>query len=229
MVSMKTIADKLNISRTTVSRILNNKMDSHKYKKETIELVRKTAEELGYTSNLVAKSLKLGSTKILSFLVPDIAHPTYISILKAIEKLASEAGYSLLICATEEDTEKEKRILKMLQSRMVDSVIIAPVSYYESLDDQYSYPLICIDRKTKNAKYPAVLFNNEKAAYNATIAMLEKNVKRPLFIAGNPVDYSVMQRLEGFKRALQEYSLTYTEDRIVFGVFNWQTAKNKIN
>ena len=228
MVSMQTIADELNISRSTVSRILNNKIENQKYRKETIERVRKTADALGYTSNMIAKSLKMGSTKTLSFLVPDIAHPTYITFLKTLERLADEAGYSLLICATEEDVNKENNLLKMLQSRMVDGVIIAPVSYYSSLNSNYSFPLVCIDRKTKNKNYPSVLIDNRKEAYRATMKILDAGAKKPLFLAGNKADYCIINRLKGFKSALEEQKLFLADNHIIYNIYNWKDAKLKI-
>ena len=107
MVSMKDIANRLQISRCTVSNILNERFENKSYRKETIELVRATAKEMGYVSNNMARSLKTGSTGTIAIVVPDIANYFYIKIIKEVEQLANDAGYSLIICMAEEKLEKD--------------------------------------------------------------------------------------------------------------------------
>ena len=129
MVSMKDIARELNLSRCTVSNILNNKLDQYSYRKETIELVRNKAEEMGYVVNNLAQSLKTGTAHMIALVIPDISSTFYIEIIRKIERLAYDSNYGLIVCVTEEQVDKERRILEMLKSRRVDGVIIACVSY----------------------------------------------------------------------------------------------------
>ena len=114
MVSMKDIAAELNLSRCTVSDILNNKTKTKSYKQETIDLVLNKAKEMGYITNNIAKSLKTGRTKTIALVVPDISNSFYIHIIKEIENLAYAANYSTIICITEENLEKENHILHTL-------------------------------------------------------------------------------------------------------------------
>ena len=106
MVTMKDIANRLNLSRCTVSNILNGKLQNKTYKKETIELVLKTAEEMGYVSNTIAQSLKTGMTMTIAVEVPDFANSYYINIVKEIEQLAAKDNYNLIICIAEEKLKK---------------------------------------------------------------------------------------------------------------------------
>jgi LacI family transcriptional regulator len=147
MLSMKDIATRLNISRCTVSNILNNKLEGKSYRKETIDLVRATAIEMGYVSNKLARSLKTGSTGTIAIVVPDIANTFYIGIIKEVEKRANECGYSLFICMAEEILKKENAAMTMLQSRCVDGVLISPVSHEKSLKGKYPFKIVCFDRK----------------------------------------------------------------------------------
>ena len=163
MVSMKDIANALNLSRCTVSDILNNKLEYRSYKPETIEMVRRKAQEMGYISNNIAKSLKTGSTRTLAIVVPHLSNPFYTNIIQKVEKLANSEDYSLIICTTEEKLEKENHVLNMLTSRMVDGILISPVSYESSLLNKYSYKIVCFDRSVKDGKYPAALFDNKMA------------------------------------------------------------------
>ena len=91
MVSMKDIAKELNLSRCTVSDILNHKTGKKSYKQETIDLVLSTAKEMGYVTNNIAKSLKTGSTRTIALVIPDISNSFYTHIIKEIECLAYAA------------------------------------------------------------------------------------------------------------------------------------------
>src|SRR5699024_822747 len=96
LISMKDIAEALNVSRTTVSNIVNNNKNKS-YKKETIERVFSKAKEMGYTTNNIAVSLKTGKTNSIAIVVPDIANDFYINIIKEVEDLAKKSTY-LAIC-----------------------------------------------------------------------------------------------------------------------------------
>lgn len=228
MVSMKDIANKLNISRCTVSNILNNKFGNKSYKKETIDLVLKTAKEMGYVSNNIAKSLKTGSTGTIAVVVPDIANTFYIRIIKEIERLANDRDYSLIICIAEEKIEKEHKALQMLQSRMVDGVLISPVSYKESLSDTYPFRVVCFDRTVSDNRYCSVLIDNKQSAYMLTNKLLEKANIAPLFLAGSELDYTVVSRLQGYKKALKEKGIEYREENTIYGIYDDESAYKKV-
>ena len=86
MVSMKDIAKELNLSRCTVSNILNNKLEQYSYRKETVDAVRRKAEEMGYVMNNLAQSLKTGSAHMIALVIPDISSTFYINIIQEIER-----------------------------------------------------------------------------------------------------------------------------------------------
>ena len=165
MVSMKDIANKIGVSRCTVSNVLNNRLDGKSYRKETIELVRKTATEMGYISNSMARALKTGSSQTIAVVVPDIANTFYIKIIKEIERRANAMNYSLIICMAEEILEKENAVLRMLQSRCVDGVLISPVSFSESLQENYPYKIVCLDRTVAGDRFPCIKIDNYTAGY----------------------------------------------------------------
>jgi LacI family transcriptional regulator len=229
MVSMKDIANKLSLSRTTVSNILNNKLSNKSYKKETIESVFKTAREMGYIPNSLAVSLKTGSTKTIAIVVPDIANDFYVNIIKETEKLCNEVNYSLIICITEEQVEKEERALKMLQSRMVDGVLIAPVSFNKSLLETYPFKIVCFDRTVSNGRFPTVTIDNYIAAKSLTNKLLSTGARNPLFMAGSKSDYTITQRLVGHQDALKDNGLVFDNNNVIYNIFDDQDAYNKLN
>ena len=228
MVSMQDIANELGISRCTVSNIINEKQ-GYSYKKETIEMVKKTADEMGYVSNIIAQSLKTGSTKTIAIVVPDFANPFYINIVKEIELLANKDDYNIIICMTEEKIEKEKKVLKMLQSRMVDGILISPISYTESLKDIQETKIVCFDRCVENERFPRVIINNKEATKKLVGKLLKENVRKPLFIATSKDDYTIRQRVLGFKEALEEKGYEYSKDRVIYDIYNAEQAYNVLS
>lgn len=220
MVSMKDIAKALGLSRCTVSDILNNKLEGRSYKPETIETVRRTAKEMGYISNNIAKSLKTGSTKTLAIVVPHLSNPFYTNIIQKVEKLATGRDYSLIICTTEEKLEKENHVLDMLMSRMVDGIMISPVSYEESLQKKYSYKIVCFDRTIEGGRYPAALFDNGAAARELMKRILKRGCQKPLFLNTAKSDYTICCRMKEYMGVLKEAGITPDERLIYYDIYD---------
>ncbi len=201
MVSMKDIAEHLGISRCTVSHVLNNNLDKFNYRPETVDRVRKAAKELGYVMNTVARSLKTNRTGTIAVAVADITNAFYTQVIRELEDACFENDTALIICASGENQKKEEDILTMLNSRQIDGLVISPVSYEESLQGKYPFPIVQFDRRTKNTDYPFVGINNAGAAQQGTEHMFNKGCSRPLFIGTNKDDFSVRERLSGFTKA----------------------------
>ncbi|MDD4112239.1 MAG: LacI family DNA-binding transcriptional regulator [Herbinix sp.] len=224
MVSMKDIAHELNLSRCTVSNILNNKLEGKSYKKETIELVLKKACEMNYVPNNIARSLKTGSTRTIALVVPDICNSFYTKIIKEVELLAYAENYSLIVCVAEEILEKENKILEMLASRRIDGVLISPVSSYQSLQGKYPFKIVCFDRIVNNRDFCSVLINNEDAAKELTLRMIERGITNPLFLATSKDDYTVQCRLKASIKTLNENNIQFNPANIIYNVYDSNVA-----
>src|SRR4030065_186311 len=109
-VTLKSIADRLNVSVTTVSRVLNGKSDRYRISRETQELINTAAKELSYSPNQLARGLRLKRTNTIGYIIPDISNPFFSSIAKSVEKSARKLGYSILLCDSEEDTKIEENL-----------------------------------------------------------------------------------------------------------------------
>lgn len=220
MVSMNDIAKELKLSRCTVSNILNDKLDNYSYRQETIDMVRNKAEEMGYVVNKLAQSLKTGSAHMIALVIPDISSTFYIKIIQEIERKAFESNYELIICITEENLDKERRILESLKKHRVDGVIIAGVSYKESFISENAYKVVVFDRIMEKVDLPTVTIDDQKAAYDLTSHILDKGFHTPLFIATSPGDYTVQKRLEGYREALSEYGIQCDDNLIFYNCFH---------
>ena len=123
--TLKDVAEKLNISVSTVSRVVNNK----KYvNPKTREKVLKALEEMNYTPNQVARSLKKRATNTIGIIVPDISEDFFAHVIKGIDEILSNNGYSIILCDTDEKPEKEELYLNLLIEKQVDGIILATVS-----------------------------------------------------------------------------------------------------
>ncbi|HHU53931.1 MAG TPA: LacI family transcriptional regulator [Clostridiaceae bacterium] len=228
MVSMKDIADKIGVSRTTVSNILNGHTDVYSYKEETIKSVIETADELGYVTNYVAASLKTGKTLTIAIVVPDIRNSYYAHLIKKIESLSKEDNYNLMVCITEEDVEKEQRILLMLRSRMVDGIIISPVSYKSSLDNISQLPpTVTFDRKSANDKIPSLTLSNYEIANKLGLILREQGATKPLFMGGNAYDSTIVKRYEGLNSVFHSKNSDSGVNKIL-DVYSNEDAYNQI-
>lgn len=221
---MKDIANKIGVSRCTVSNVLNNRLDGKSYRKETIELVRKTATEMGYISNSMARALKTGSSQTIAVVVPDIANTFYIKIIKEIERRANAMNYSLIICMAEEILEKENAVLRMLQSRCVDGVLISPVSFSESLQENYPYKIVCLDRTVTGDRFPCIKIDNYTAGYELCAQIIRDGARRPLFLAGSKEDHTIEMRFNGICAALNDQGLTFPQGHAFMDIFEEDAA-----
>src|SRR5665648_1122763 len=122
--TLKDIAEKLNMSVSTISRVVNN----YSYVNE--ETRKKVLEELSsvdYMPNQVARSLKIKSTKIIGIVVPDICERFFGQIIKGVDAIISDTGYSIILVDTNENKKKEEMYLDLLFQQRVDALIIATV------------------------------------------------------------------------------------------------------
>lgn len=227
MVSMKDIANKINVSRCTVSDILNGK--TSKYRQQTIDLVLNTANEMGYLRNELSRSLKTGKSGTIALVIPDIANTFYVRIYKEIERLAYSANFSLITCITEENLEKEEEILKTLSGRMVDGILISTVSSTQSLRGNYPFQIVCFDRATDHGEFPSITIDNENAASSLAKRFIEKGAKEPLFIGTSPNDYTIRLRTKGFVSEFQNHGFEIPNSHILYDIYDDSSSYELVN
>ncbi|MFD2144991.1 LacI family DNA-binding transcriptional regulator [Mucilaginibacter antarcticus] len=124
--SIADIAEALNISKTSVSFILNGQAEEKRISKKLVDKVVQYVEEVGYKPNLLAKSLRTGKSNTIALMVEDISNPFFASIARLIEDRAYQNGYRITYCSTDNDTAKTKDMIGIFQDRHVDGYIIAP-------------------------------------------------------------------------------------------------------
>jgi LacI family transcriptional regulator len=204
-VTLKDIAQSLNISVSTVSRALNNKGDIDP---ETKKMVKNKARDLGYFPNTAAKALKGKNSLLLGVIIDDNANPFYAEVLKGMEKAARKKGFHLILVNTAGRLDEQKFAVEFLQSRGVDGILLAPVRDDKPKDLEYfRVPFVVVGRHFEKADLLEIYNDDETGGYIATKRLLEKGKRKLLHICSRLNIFPSRARLNGFKKALKEYNL----------------------
>lgn len=230
-ISMKEIAKLSGVSVATVSRVINN---NGRFSEETRKRVQKIIDEYGYTTNMAAKSLRISKSKTIGLIVPNIDNEWFSHLVLEIEKYFFQRNYSVFICNTSQDAEKEIAYFRSLNSKLVDGIIC--ISGIEEIPtDQVirNIPIVCIDRKPKdhiNAYY--VESNHYSGGYKATEELIKQGCKKIAIITRNKTISANKQRFDGYKQALKDHNLPgYPELEILFDPSkpNYEGAREAVN
>jgi LacI family transcriptional regulator, galactose operon repressor len=209
--SLNDIAKALNVSKATVSFVLNDKGDQFNISKEKQRLIKEKAKELSYVPNFFAKSLRQGETKTIGLVLPDISNAFYAEICKTIQEKLYATGYNTFIVNTNDDMELEKVLMRELIQRSIDGMIIAPSNDIKDLIPillETHIPVVFTDRPgDENADFVGV--NNLKEA-EKLIQSFSIKPKRLVALVPSPSDVSTIQdRIEGTKLACEEANIDF--------------------
>ena len=196
------VARRAQVSPSTVSRVLNGKQTVDA---ALAERVRKAARALDYRPNALARSLRRSQTNLWAVLVSDINNPFFTALVRGVEDVARTSQYSVVLCNSDEDPDKEAGYVAAILAEQMAGVIISPTSRSGHVRDllDASIPIVAIDRQVPGATVDIVAVDNEHAAELATTHLVDEGFARIACIAG-PRDISTaQQRLEGYRRALR--------------------------
>ena len=216
--SLQDIADRLKVSKTTVSWTLSGQGDAKGVKQETQEKVRQCARAMNYRPNLLARSLNTGLSRILGLIIPDITDSFFSTIARHIEIEAEKNGYSLMIASSESDQKRENQLLSMFQDRQVDGIIIAPTQDSEDkireLVMEEEYPIVVIDRIFPELNIDSVCVDNRHATQTIVQDMIKDGARHIAFLTTNPHIYTMRERYLGYTDALSGYGMKINGDLI---------------
>lgn len=183
-----------------------------------MQLVLKTAEEMNYRPNQLARSLRLKKTHTIGLLVPDISNPFFSYITRSIQRVAHRYGYSLIVCDTDDNIEFEIEHINLLTSKGVDGLIIMPVGQkYEHIQNvlNISIPVVLMDRSFDELRTHCVVVDNYTGAYKAVEHLIALGHSRIAIIQGLPNTKTNNERVKGYKDALIRHNLPIDENLIV--------------
>ncbi|EAF3073099.1 LacI family DNA-binding transcriptional regulator [Listeria monocytogenes] len=217
--SIKDIAKLSGVSVATVSRVIN---DNGRFSEETREKVLAVIKETNYQMNFSAKSLRMNKSFSVGILVPDISNYFFSSVVQQIEAILFDQGYSTIICNTGRNLDKEMAYLNMLESKMVDGLIVisgADEFGFKYTNAENGIPYVCIDRQPKDKKDTIFISSNHyQGAFEATEALIHAGVKSPVIFMHSRQSSSAKERLKGFQDALKKNNIHYDPDVSKFTV-----------
>jgi LacI family transcriptional regulator len=217
-VTLNDIANKAGVSVSTVSRVLNHKTKKYRISAETENLIVQAAKKLNYKPNQLARGLRLKKTHTIGLVVPDISNPFFAHVTRIIQTHAYQAGYSLIVCNTDEDINTELAQIELLISKGVDGFIVMPVGttyvHFQKLMND-DVPLVLLDRSFDNLDTNSVVVDNYAGAYKATEYLISMGHAKIAIIQGLPDTYTNNARVKGYLDALKDSGIDVNRNYIV--------------
>ncbi len=217
LATIKEVAKLAGVSVATVSRVLNNQGYVHL---DTREKVEKAIKQLNYTPNAVARSLFKKASNTIALIIPDIANPYFPQLVKWIEKELTEAGYDLLLFNSNNDVDKELRLIYLLEAKYIDGLLL--VSNHLTKEDvkKVTLPIVALDQFL-DEDIPSVTVNNYQGAKEAVQHLIDSGCQSIGHIVGPHDSYTSKHRLRGYLDVMKEQNKT---PRIVEGEYDLTTA-----
>jgi LacI family repressor for deo operon, udp, cdd, tsx, nupC, and nupG len=227
-VGIKDIAARAGVSIATVSHALRK---PGRVAEATRKRVLAAADEVGYTRNNLAASLRTSRSGNIVVIIPDVADSYNYGIIKAIEKVAHRRGYSVLLGDTQGSAKREREFAAMTRSRQADGIILMshriPFDVArEELEPDELPPLVNACEFTGYDGFPTVSIDDRQAAIDATTHLVDFGHVDIAVITGDMETTSSRNRLEGFKAAMEMAGLQHNERLIVYGDYSAQCGES---
>lgn len=208
MASIKDVALRAQVSITTVSHVINRtRFVSDKVRAEVETAVR----ELGYVPSAVARSLKSNTTRTIGMLIPNCTNPYFAEIVRSVEDHCFEAGYTLILCNTDDDPHRQGVYLQVLSEKRIDGMIIISTGQDEDLLRLLKglpIPTVLLDRDIDEVNCDLVQNAHMQGAQMATQYLVDLGHRRIACLAGPDDLTPSTQRIEGWREALAHNGLT---------------------
>jgi LacI family transcriptional regulator len=230
--SIQDIAEALDLSPATISRVLNNHPHVHEY---TRSKVMKMVQRVGYKRNIMASGLRTNKTNTIGMIVPRISMFVHAEIITIIQNGLHKHGYNLIICQSNDSFEMEKELTETLYASRVDAVIVACTLYTTDFDHfeiltQNNIPVIFYDR-VPTKPYPACIIKGDdfRGEYLAASHLIELGCKRLAYISGPMSCNLYIDRYNGFKKAMDQNNMPLIKERIFFHELNAVNARKAMH
>ena len=226
---MRDVAERAGLSVSTVSHVINN---TRAVSVESRQKVLEAMDELDYKPNALARSLRRRKTNTLGMIVPDSANPFFAEIARAIEDASFAQNYSVILCNSEGDLEKQQAYTDVLiENRVAGILFVAAGISTELVSDlgRRKVPLVVIDREVPGVDVDTVMTNHAQGGCLATQHLIDLGHRRIACIAGNSEVSPSAERLTGYRETLQKNAIAFDESLVVKGDFQYQSGYEATN
>jgi DNA-binding LacI/PurR family transcriptional regulator len=214
--TMRDVARLAGVSTATVSGVINCAATVSPERRSRVEMAMLA---LDYQPDAIARSLKTGKSNTIGIIVPDITNAFYPEVIRGAEEAALESGYSVLLCDSSENSQIEERHLSVLVSRRVDGILLVTSinsRAHEKIARQ-SVPIVFVDHLPPVTTAHTVCTDNVQAGQLAAEHLIHLGHRRIGMIAGSLTLSSHRDRLEGFRKAMQENHLPIFDEHLICG------------
>ena len=225
--NLKDIARMAGVSTATVSRVINR---SGPVSAKTARRVLGVIEESGYVPDTIAKSLRMGQTKTVGFVVPDISNPFFPEVLNGAEAVCADWGYTIILGNTNEDVACEAKVVRSLRQQRADGLLMILVDESGGTLRQAlagadaDLPIVFIDRHIEGFLYDSVIIDNEAGTSQATRYLLELGHTKIAIIHGPTTTTPGVGRLRGYEHAMQAAGLPVNPEYVLLGDFRTESG-----
>lgn len=228
---LKHLAETTGLSVSTVSRVLSGKAAAYRISKETQARVHQAAGQQGIVVNEVARGLRLRTTQTIGLIIPDVSNPFFAALARHVEHLARARGYSVLLADSQESSEVEAESVRLMRSRRVDGLVVAPVGldsqHLQPLSDE-RWPLVLVDRVPSDFNGHGVTCNNHEGARLAVEHLIQQGHKRIVCLQGLPDSSANLERVRGYREALKKARLPVDETLVIGHDYAIETGREAV-
>jgi LacI family transcriptional regulator len=221
---MRDVAERADVSVTTVSHVIN---ETRPVSDELRRRVLAAMDELGYQPNRLARSLRRGQTHTIGMIIPDSSNPFFAEIARGVEDTSFEHGYSVILCNSDGNLDKELLYTNLLTEKQVDGIVfVAAGLSTERIRDLQTQrtPLVVVDRDLPEVAVDSVLTDNARGGWLATRHLIDLGHRRIACITGPSDVTPSADRVTGYRQAMREGGLPVDEALIVKGDFQYDSA-----
>lgn len=223
--TIKDVAKYAGVSISTVSKYINGGRVREKNRQRIEEAIK----ALDFKVNELARGLKTNRTMTVGVLIPSLENIFFTSIISYMENILLKNRYSTIVCDYRNDVKLEKIKFEFLMDKMVDGIIMVPheedIQYINKAFEK-NIPVVLIDRMAKGIECDVVLTDNLNASYNAVEQLIMRGHRRIGIICGPKNVYTTQERLKGYIRVHEDYSLQIDDRLIKFGNYDVESGYN---
>lgn len=222
-IGIKDVAKEAGVSVATVSRVLN---ENGPVAEETKEKVLAAALKLDYRPNLLGRQLRRNETKIILVMLSSLANTFCSKVISGIEKAATQKGYNIMICATNDAKESENKYLDFVKNKLADGVIIlnSTLTQAEMVLLSKTVPVVQCCEYIDTQTTPYVSIDNETAAFDTVSYLIQKGRRKIVFLGADNHFISSHLRLSGYKKALEKHNIPLDENLLIFGNYGYRNG-----
>ena len=224
MTTIREVAKRAGVAPITVSRVLNN---SGYFSQEIKDRVEAAAAELHYVPNLLARSLRSNRTQTLGLVLSDITNPFWTTVARGVEDAASEQGFNVILCNTDEKESKQAEYLAVLLRKRVDGILLVPArSTPEAVKmiQKQGVQVVVLDRRVPGAEVDVVRGSSTQGAYELVSYLLTLGHRRVAILSGPESVSTAQERVQGCKQALAALNTATDDMTVIYGEFTIESG-----